>query len=190
MIMTAYRKDGKDIKVSLVPFYIRHSATRFMSLETNCTLQQLLVFIMSPVKEQTAGVLSAVLTRSQWRYALTLPSKSFTQHRVLHHNLSTMTERRGQLVNISASYLGGPSFKSRYRRRAVLSEFFVVFLSLSRRMPVLYLKLGHDRAHQIFSYTSLFPYHHMIYAILSSYWKKGLKINYQPTKHLSTFVAR
>jgi hypothetical protein len=35
-----------------------------------------------------------------------------------------ITERRGRVVNISASYLEGPEFKSQPRRPAILTEVF------------------------------------------------------------------
>jgi hypothetical protein len=50
----------------------------------------------------------------------------------LHDN--AVTERRGRVVNTSASYSGGPGFKSRSRDRPSWLRYFVIFLSPSKRM--------------------------------------------------------
>jgi len=44
-------------------------------------------------------------------------------------------ERHGRMVNAPTSYSGGPGFKALPRRPVMLIEVFVIFLSLSRRMP-------------------------------------------------------
>jgi hypothetical protein len=45
-----------------------------------------------------------------------------------------LNKRRGQVVNIPASYSGGTGFKSQHRDRLSRLMIFVVFLSPSRRM--------------------------------------------------------
>jgi hypothetical protein len=45
------------------------------------------------------------------------------------------TERLGRVVNIHVSYSGVPRFKILARTPALLTEVFMVFLSLSRQMP-------------------------------------------------------
>jgi hypothetical protein len=45
------------------------------------------------------------------------------------------TEHRGRVVNILASYSGGPGFKSRPGDRLPLLRFFVVFFSTTGQIP-------------------------------------------------------
>jgi hypothetical protein len=58
-----------------------------------------------------------------------------------------MTKRRGRVVSTSASYSGGPGFKSRPADMLSRLRIFVVFLGPSMQMLEYcrYIKLGHDR---------------------------------------------
>jgi hypothetical protein len=46
------------------------------------------------------------------------------------------TERRGRVVNATASYSGGPGFKSRHPETGYSNRFFVVFPITTRQMQV------------------------------------------------------
>jgi hypothetical protein len=87
--------------------------------------------------------------------------------------LFVCTERCVQVFNTLASHSGGPVLK--FRLGDQLSwQVFVVFLGLSRQMPVQYLKLGHERflPHPFQFIIQLPSFHSTIYIL--SYWESVL----------------
>jgi hypothetical protein len=89
------------------------------------------------------------------------------------HKLSS--ESRGQMVNIPASYSGGPGFKSRPGDRLSWLRYFVVFLSSSKQMQGSTSKLGYDHflPHPFQFIIHLSSYHSLQYSL--SYWKNIIK---------------
>jgi hypothetical protein len=60
------------------------------------------------------------------------PTETITA--VIYLEKDTCTEHQCQVFSTPAPYLGGSGFKSRPRSKAILTEFFVYFLSSSRRV--------------------------------------------------------
>jgi hypothetical protein len=103
-----------------------------------------------------------------WEY-LTLYEKQTTI------SLCTMTWTPNVMVNTSATYLGGPEFKSRPENRLFWLRFLVVFLSTSRQMLEYYPKLDYKRflPHPFQFIIYLSPVHPTQYAL--SHWKSVVK---------------